>query len=393
MDPDWQEEQTNDPYCNSVRQAFDKYSWGDGAQSCTKQELELVADHCLIGSCVYKKKKRPQVNEKMMKKEHEDIQDALEVQFPGIFDVHPDGTLKDGRGRLLPNGRSECKPPMENLKLFVVPETLRRLVWKQYHEAPFGGCHQGIPRTFEAIREKFWWKGMAEDVKNWCNGCSPCGTRKPLNHPCRHRMIPIPVHHFLERLTVDLMGAIQYKVKGGGTRMAKWPYIMVVTDHLTKYVWALPIKDTKAQTAADLIFERIVCVVGAGFNLASDRGTNFTSHVTKALMKRMGVNQIFGSSYNPCSQGLTERNNATLVNMISAYVKENPYNYHEYLPFVVFTYNNTVNPATGYTPNELVYGRRLQTPFEVTLGIGEENPEGSELLQHVARIRRLAAMC
>jgi hypothetical protein len=79
------------------------------------------------------------------------------------------------------------------------------------------------------------------------------------------------------------------------------------------------------------------------------------------------------------------------VDWIAAYVRANPANYEESLPLMTFTYNNTKHPATGFTPNQLVFGRELITPFEAAVGVPPDHPEGNRLWQHVKIIQEVAA--
>jgi len=384
LSPEWRKEQEEDPFCSERVRAFTR---AKQEEPLTKEEKSWVQDFELDDGLLYRKKLKT-------------VEKPAPVTTPAKAEAPSAGASPPAEGTFPADttpAEEEPPPPppvreTETRKtlLFVVPESLRRTVFDQYHHASLGGCHQGRDRTTSSVGERFWWQKWRDNIEDWCNSCQDCAVKKPATHPSRHLLRPIPVSQFLDRLTVDLMGAIQYQSKKG-LRQAQYPYIMVVTEHLTKYVWIFPLPNAKAQTAADTIFKRIVCQVGAGFTLGSDRGPNFTAKLTQALMRKMGVKQSFSTPYSPTSQGLTERANATIIQMLSAYVKTNPYSYHTYLPLVAFTYNNTMNPTTGYTPNELVFGRKLKTPFEASLAHHQDGPEGEDLLKHVDKIQKIAA--
>ena len=70
------------------------------------------------------------------------------------------------------------------------------------------------------------------------------------------------------------------------------------------------------------------------------------------------------SAYHPQTNGLDERLNQTLQRTLSKLVDEQ----HEwdcYLPSVVFAYNTSRQSSTGYTPFELMYGRKAVLPLEI----------------------------
>jgi hypothetical protein len=48
----------------------------------------------------------------------------------------------------------------------VVPTTLVPVVLRNYHELPFT-AHQGIGRTIEFIKRRYWWETLSTDVKEY----------------------------------------------------------------------------------------------------------------------------------------------------------------------------------------------------------------------------------
>jgi hypothetical protein len=48
----------------------------------------------------------------------------------------------------------------------VIPTSLVSVVLRNYHELPFT-AHQGIGRTTEFIKRKYWWKTLATDVTEY----------------------------------------------------------------------------------------------------------------------------------------------------------------------------------------------------------------------------------
>ena len=53
----------------------------------------------------------------------------------------------------------------------VVPVVLKKDILNSLHEGPFGG-HLGKDKTLEKLKERFYWPGQYNDVRDWCRTCS-----------------------------------------------------------------------------------------------------------------------------------------------------------------------------------------------------------------------------
>ena len=86
--------------------------------------------------------------------------------------------------------------------------------------------------------------------------------------------------------------------------------------------------------------------VGCPTSLHSDQGRNFESALFKHLCEMFGVIKTLTTSYNPKSNGMHERCNKTLQQMLKCLADENE-EWDEMLPFVVMAYNSTAQESTG----------------------------------------------
>ena len=77
------------------------------------------------------------------------------------------------------------------------------------------------------------------------------------------------------------------------------------------------------------------------------------------------VEKIRTSSYRPQTDGLVERQNRTLIAMISKFVNEQLTDWDELLPYLVMAYNTTVHNSTGCTPFSMIYGREACLPVDL----------------------------
>ena len=56
---------------------------------------------------------------------------------------------------------------------WVVPKQQRKEILHHLHGGPMG-AHLGESKTFQKLKERFYWPGHTADVQEWCRCCEPC---------------------------------------------------------------------------------------------------------------------------------------------------------------------------------------------------------------------------
>ena len=141
-------------------------------------------------------------------------------------------------------GRHEC------FEQLIVPPCCVNDILRAYHDAPYAG-HQGPGKTWRKLKRAFYWKGMRKDIENYIHSCPSCQARKGHGkcHPPLH-----PLHSIttpFERISMDILGPVTISSQGS-------KYILVVIDHLTRYVEVFPLPDQTAETVAKVFATKIV---------------------------------------------------------------------------------------------------------------------------------------
>ncbi|UYV78935.1 hypothetical protein LAZ67_17000317, partial [Cordylochernes scorpioides] len=234
--------------------------------------------------------------------------------------------------------------------LLVVPKKRRKEVMSEYHNHMLNG-HLGVARTTYRLKNKYYWPSMLRDVSEFVKTCHLCQSRKGSNHLPSGLLQPIPPANYpFERIGIDFVGPLP-----STKRRRKW--IIVLTDYYTKYAETKAVSEATVKEVSTFLIEHIILRHGAPRFLISDRGSQFTSNLMKEVMKMCKVKHCFTTSYHPQTNGLTERLNRTLINMISMYVNTDQKNWDEILPFITHAYNTTIQETTGYSPFFLLFGR------------------------------------
>jgi transposase InsO family protein len=237
----------------------------------------------------------------------------------------------------------------------IVPETMKRLLMKRYHDYH---AHTGTTRTRQNLAETYYWKDMGEDIEEYVQTCEQCQRSKSNNT----RRAPIqtypPVKKPWERCHIDLTGPF-IKTKRGNR------YILIFTDFLTKWVEVFAVRNKTAIEVAECLFDEIIMRHGAPITLHSDRGTEFVNEVVDQTTILMRIKRVTTSPYHPQANGHAERIVKSIKDGLRSYVNIFQDDWDEYLAIVAFYYRNTKHSATGYTPYELLYGRKCTKPDEI----------------------------
>ena len=99
-------------------------------------------------------------------------------------------------------------------------------------------------------------------------------------------------------------------------------YVMVVSDYFTRWPEAFPLQDQKAETVARTLVDGVISRHGIPLILHSDQGPNFESAVIKEMCRLLGMTKVRTTPYHPQSDGLVERLNRTILDMLSEYCSD-----------------------------------------------------------------------
>ena len=105
---------------------------------------------------------------------------------------------------------------------------------------------------------------------------------------------------------------------------------------------AFAIPNQEASTVANKLVDEVFMRFGIPTQLHSDQGRQFESHLMTEICKLLGIQKSRTTPYHPQSDGMVERFNRTLLSMLAAHCKENPWNWEEQIRKVCFAYNPSV---------------------------------------------------
>ena len=270
----------------------------------------------------------------------------------------------------------------------VVRTALRHEILPSVHDSPLGGGHLGVHKTYEKVRERYYWRGLFADVQHWCTSCVHCAMKKsPKNRP-KAPLLPIPVEGPFDLIGVDVVGP--FPVTKSGNR-----YLIVFTDYLAKWPECFAVPTIDAPVVADLFVNEIIGRHGAPRKLLSDRGTNFLSKLIRELCLLVNTEKVNTTAFHPQCDGLTELFNQTLVHTLSQYVSASQDDWDRHIPAAHFAYRTSPNEITGESPFMLLYGCNPRLPCDISLVKAGDvsasiRDHRSRVVQHIEEVQRLA---
>ncbi|KAI2653740.1 Retrovirus-related Pol polyprotein [Labeo rohita] len=237
----------------------------------------------------------------------------------------------------------------EEKQLLVVLKTKTEMVLELTHSHPLAG-HLGVHNNTQKIRDHFHWPGLEAEVKRFCKACPTCQRTSPRKPP-PSPLIPLPIIEVpFEQIGMDLVGPLPKSARGH-------EHILVVVDYATRYPEAVPLHKATAKNIARelfLLFSR----VGLPSEILTDQGTPFMSRLMADLAHLLKVKQIRTSVYHPQTDGLVEKFNQTLKQMLRRVAAEDKKDWDLMLPYVLFGVREVPQASTGFTPFELLFSRQ-----------------------------------
>jgi len=95
--------------------------------------------------------------------------------------------------------------------------------------------------------------------------------------------------------------------------------------------------------------------------LLTDFGKEFNNELLDTMLSNIGVEHKSTTSFNPRSNGLTERLNLSLITALRKHAETNHQSWHKWLDWVLFAYRTRVHSSTGFCPFSLTFGKKANT--------------------------------
>ena len=224
------------------------------------------------------------------------------------------------------------------MRLFV-PQHLREMVLKQYHD---DNGHMGVQKTFDSIRQKYYWPNLFRELYEYVSACVPCQTRSTqVTRPLLQKP-DLPPYPFT-KLSLDLSGPYPKTLSGN-------KYIIAFVDWYSGWPEAFAVPDKTADTVAHLLLNEIFPRFGCMLELVSDNGSENVNHVMRETLETLNIHHIRTSVCNPKSNSKVERFHRTLHNVLAKRLQDGLDTWDLHLNQVLAAIRFSISEATEYSP-------------------------------------------
>ena len=121
----------------------------------------------------------------------------------------------------------------------------------------------------------------------------------------------------------------------------------------------------------------VISRFGAPERIHTDQGRNFEAQLFKEMCNLFSIEKTRTTPYHPQSDGMVERMNRTIQDMLAKYVAEHQRDWDVHLPMVMMAYRSSVHSSTQYTPHYLLFGHEVRLPLDVMYGREPHQPEAA----------------
>ena len=245
----------------------------------------------------------------------------------------------------------------------VIPRSLVPTVVSYFHEGNYFQ-HQGIIRTAENIRQRYYWTHMREDIEKHIAECHACNLSNAKKANKEGQVIPQLRSKAFDQIAIDIVGPLP--ITSSENR-----YLITIMDRFTRYAAAIPVKVITAETVAQAILDNWIYIYGIPTYILTDNGTQFQSRTLQLIEKILNIKHQFTTIYHPECNGMIERFHRFLKQRLAIKAVGSKLNYWEgddwdiFIPSILFAYNQSVHTITKKAPFELLYGQKPKLPIDL----------------------------
>ncbi|KAL6481141.1 hypothetical protein MHYP_G00092210 [Metynnis hypsauchen] len=134
-----------------------------------------------------------------------------------------------------------------------------------------------------------------------------------------------------------------------------------IIDHLTRFSAGSIVKTKKPSEIVNSFNHAWISVHGAPRRLYSDNGGEFNNEEMRDMAENFNIETRTTAAYSPWSNGLLERHNQTLTEILHKVKRENGCDWHTALDWALMAKNSMLN-VHGYSPHQLVFGQNPNLP-------------------------------
>ncbi|XP_057719609.1 uncharacterized protein LOC130934033 [Arachis stenosperma] len=233
-------------------------------------------------------------------------------------------------------------------------------VMAETHEGVCGNHIGGRALAAKILRTGYYWPTIKQDCSSKVKACDNCQKHATLFETPAEELHTIEVSWPFDRWGLDILGPFP-KAPG------QVKFLLVSIDYFSKWIEAQPLAHITAEKVRSFLWKNIICRYGIPREIISDNGRQFTDHKLAAFLTNFNIKHHFSSVEHPQTNGQVESANRIILQGLKKKLGDAKGEWADLIPEVLWSYNTSIQSATGETPFKLVYGAEALIPVEVSV--------------------------
>ena len=212
--------------------------------------------------------------------------------------------------------------------------------------------HNGFLRTYVALKRVFYWKGMKENIRDYCKMCATSALHRSENIKFERKAFH-PSWLPMDFICMDLIGEFHPPTSSGHH------CALTAVCMLTGFTWCIPLKSKKADEVAKAYLDHIYSLFGGRVKILMDNGIEFKNQLFKEIVSKLGMEfSTHSPPYRPQSNGKIEGFHRFLKACIAKHINHG-LEWYELTPMATASYKFFPNCSARESTFFIMFGGDL----------------------------------
>jgi ribosomal protein L21E len=151
--------------------------------------------------------------------------------------------------------------------------------------------------------------------------------------------------------------------------------------------------DMKVETIATILINEFICRFGIMLQLVTDQGRQFESALFQELCNRLDIIKLRYTAFHPETNGLTERLNKTIEDMLSKYISHHQRDWDQWLPVLLLAHRTSIHDSTNQSPYQMMFGHDPTLPADLLYGHDLNGEDNLSPDKYVSKLQERLRVC
>ena len=301
-----------------------------------------------------------------------------QINEAALYKLWCQGRIEEERGILYHN---HYKDKARHVRTKIPPPSIRQAIFSALHAAPMAG-HTGYQKTYWKIAARYYWPGMAADIKQLTLGCGHCNAANATSHEAQQQLQTFQADEPFDVITLD----VWHPGKAATTKKGTGTHVVTCIDAMTGFAAATFVDALDSETMTRAAFTAFFITHGLPRLVIIDSGSEFAGAM-QALCQNIGIPHYTVSKGNHKAI-ICERFHRYL-NKVQRIHAADCETFQEFMfgtIFAVYAWNSAPVDGTDVVRSYAAIGREFPFPIDFErdpIIPREHEAQGQQTIEHV----------